>query len=254
MSPKKSSACKQYSVTPIEISGRYLTLTYCLVHNTFLIFRVLFISILLGGCLIHWFWKASLISHLSVVMPFVPFSSLEGLLSSSYQITTLGNSVCQDHFENAKSGIFKDLWESKFKDESKILLDSNPNSGRIAAASTFAHYIDVTSATYIDEYKKCKLQILDFTGQTNLIAFAFPKNSPLLQIFNMKIQEMFESGEINRIISKYTLEMQNCQDNKGKPLGFENIAIIFVIIGFGVLISISVCLAEHLVSWWNKFK
>ena len=245
-------ASRRWSVTPVEISGRYSTLNYCIVHNTFLVFRVLFISILLGGGLIHWFWKASLISHLSVVTPFVPFSSLEGLLSSSYQITTLGNSVCQDHFENAKSGIFKDLWESKFKDKSRSLSEYDVNSGRIAAASTFAHYIDVTSATYIDEYKKCKLQILEFTGRNSLIAFAFPKNSSLLQIFNMKILEMFENGEINRIISKYTLEMQNCQDSKGKPLGFENISIIFVIIGFGVLISISLCLAEHLVSWWKN--
>ena len=74
----------------------------------------MFLATLLGGCLVHWHWKASLISHLSVVIPHNPFSSLEELLLSSYQITILGSSSYQIDFEGAESGLFRDLWLTKF--------------------------------------------------------------------------------------------------------------------------------------------
>ena len=49
---------------------------------------------------------------------------------------------------------------------------------------------------------------------------------------------MSESGELTKIIEKHSKENLNCQTSKGKPLGFENIAIIFVIISVGAAASL----------------
>ena len=49
---------------------------------------------------------------------------------------------------------------------------------------------------------------------------------------------MSESGELMKIIEKHSKENLNCQTSKGMPLGFENIAIMFVIILVGVAASL----------------
>ena len=54
-----------------------------------------FISILIFGSLLHWHWKASIISHLSVVLPDIPFSNGAELAESAYQITMMKGNALQ---------------------------------------------------------------------------------------------------------------------------------------------------------------
>ena len=130
------------------------------------------------GCLTHWHWKASLISHLSVVLPFNPFSSLGELLSALYDIMLLGNSADQNDFEEVKSGIFHELWLSKFSDKNKSLSKSTEESSNIALSSHFTQYVDYNTARSLKEYEACKLKVMKFLGRKFQIGYAFRKNSP----------------------------------------------------------------------------
>ena len=56
-------------------------------------------------------------------------------------------------------------------------------------------------------------------------------------LFNSKLQSMFESGEIMKIILKHSKQSVACDEVRGKSLGFENIAVLFVIIDAGVFLS-----------------
>ena len=151
------------------------------------------------GCLTHWHWKASLISHLSVVLPFNPFSSLGELLTSDYQITTWQNTAYQSDFEQAKSGIYQELWVRKFKNKNKSLTTTEEAiSNTLNGLYTF--YMDYNSARSLPQFKECKLNIMKIKGISNLISLPFPKGSPFLEVFNTKLQKLFESGEIQRII------------------------------------------------------
>ena len=198
----------------------------------------MFLATLLGGCLVHWHWKASLISHLSVVIPHNPFSSLEELLLSSYQITILGSSSYQIDFEGAESGLFRDLWLTKFSDSNKSLTRGNGESTQVALNSHYTHYVDYTSARNTKAYHECKLTIANFFVRKVQLAFAFPKNSPYLSLFNSQLQSMFESGEIMKIIIKHSKGSPSCETQKGKPLGFENISLMFLILSFGAFLSV----------------
>ena len=197
-----------------------------------------FLTIQVFGCLTHWHWKASLISHLSVVLPFKPFSSLEELLSSPYDITLSADSAYQMDFELSKSGIFKELWLSKFSNKEKSLTNNKKQRTNLAINSIFTYYINDISAKNLKEYGDCKLKIMDFSAKKILIGFPFPKNSQYKALFNSKLQKMFESGELQIIIEKHSKETPDCQVTKGMPLGFENIAIIFLIISLGVFSSL----------------
>ena len=70
--------------------------------------------VLVFGSLLHWHWKAALISNLSIEVPKVPFKNMDELISSSYQITLLKDSSWEAEFKNAIDGPFKDAWETKF--------------------------------------------------------------------------------------------------------------------------------------------
>ena len=198
------------------------------------------------GCLTHWHWKASLISHLSVVLPFNPFSSLDELLTSDYQITTWKNTAYQSDFEEAKSGIYRELWVNKFENKNKSLTTTDEAiSNTLNGLYTF--YISYFSARSLPQFKECKLNIMKIKGISNLIAFPFPKDSPFLGVFNTRLQKMSESGEIQRIVEKHAISDPECVTEKGNPLGFENIAVTFVIMVAGILASVFLWFLECII-------
>ena len=206
----------------------------------------MFLTILVCGCLVHWHWKASLISHLSIVLPFTPFSSLGQLLSSKYQITTKANGSNQLDFDQAKSGVYQELWLQKFKDKSKSLTSIEEQKRLILDGDYYTMYVDYNNALAFEEYQNCTFSVMNFKANTNLIAFAFPKKSPFLDLFNWKLQKMSENGELQKILTKYSKNDQDCGSQKGKPLGFENIAVMFLIMVSGIVSSIFICGAERI--------
>jgi hypothetical protein len=142
---------------------------------------VIFLTVLVCGCLTHWHWKASLISHLSVILPFNPFHALEELLSSPYQITLLGNSAFENDFEGP--GLLHELWLSKFLDENKSLTKSTRESSSITLTSHFTQYVDYNTARSLKEYKACKLKAMNFHGRKFQNGYAFRKTLHIFHYF-----------------------------------------------------------------------
>ena len=97
--------------------------------------------------------------------------------------------------------------------------------------------MDINTAKSLEDHNNCNLKITNVLGRKAFLGFAFPKKSPLLLLFNSKLQSMFESGEIMKIILKHSKQSVTCDEVRGKSLGFENIAALFVIIGVGVFLS-----------------
>ena len=145
----------------------------------------------------------------------------------------------------ANNGIFKELWLRKFTVKEKSLAKSRGESMKFVLNSKFTQYINYNSAK-TKEYEDCKIKIMDFSAKKINIGFAFPKESKYLGLFNAKLQKMFESGELQKIIEKHSKESPNCNSSKGLPLGFENIAIVFCIISVGLLTSLILCAVEQI--------
>ena len=104
-------------------------------------------------------------------------------------------------------------------------------------------------ATHLPEYQACRLEHTGFFTQRVDTAFAFQKNSSLKSLFNYGLLKMSENGEIKRIFIKhgfFTGQENKCEGTrKGKKLGFENILVIFILLGSGMLISILLLLLEN---------
>ena len=85
-----------------------------------------------------------------------------------------------------------------------------------------------------------------------LISYGLTKNSPYRIFIDSAIIDLFENGQIRKIIQKWTTSQQNCpkEDNK-LPLGFEKLIFILIIIGFGVLMSM-IMVAYERISYSRK--
>ena len=207
---------------------------------------MVFITVLVFGCLNHWHWKASIISHLSIILPQTPFKSLEELVDSSYQITTIGDSYYSKFWSEAQDGgLLKTIAETKFLDEDASLKSSEEEALAQTQSGPFAFFMVYSVGINFPEYKECKIEDVGFFVGKMDLALGFPKSSPYQDIFHHEMRRMKESGELERIALKYKPEGRTCGGGgKGRTLGFKNIILVFFILGLGLLLSIGSFLLE----------
>ena len=77
---------------------------------------------MLGGLLCYFHWEAMLISYLSKIVISVPFSNMEELSNSDYQVNTLAGSTFFDAFKYGN-----ELWQ-KIYEEKLAMVDQGGNS------------------------------------------------------------------------------------------------------------------------------
>ena len=203
--------------------------------NSFILYflRIIFISILLFGSLIHWHWKASIISDLSVDIPSIPFRSAEELVDSSYQITMEKDTALHQAFESAKSDLFKQIWDTKFRDKEKSLKNTVEEMMNVVKSGQYALlYPEVQT---LEQYKDCSLTDPGFVFFNFDNAFAFPKDSPFKDVFNHALLKMIESGELDKIKTKYK-SIYECDGSSGRSLGISNVGFAFAVFAIGLVL------------------
>ena len=198
---------------------------------------------LVCGSLIHWHLKASIISHLSVDVQDIPFATSTQLLESDYQIVMLKDTAPISILENAPSGIFKQLWDTKFLNKDLSLMGSTTDI--IAEASRGYTMCVPTWEVYAsEEYKTCLISDTGYSLFSFKVAFAFTKYSPFRDLFNHALQMMVESGELEKIKLRYKTLKPDCSGSRGRSIGFENAAFAFLIFFGGLASSIIVLIVE----------
>ena len=67
---------------------------------------------MVGGLLCYFHWEAMLISYLARIVISIPFSNMQELYDSDYQVNTLAGSVYYDAFKYGN-----DLWQMILKEK-----------------------------------------------------------------------------------------------------------------------------------------
>ena len=208
---------------------------------------------MLLGSVNHWYWKASIISHLSVVHEDIPFRSKVELLTSSYQVTTVRDSSHHSVWENSNSALDHQVWKTKFLEEGKSLKKSEQDMISQALSGEFAIYYSQKVIKNTPEYKNCQIVGTGYSPNKADMAFALPHNSPYKDLINAALYRMIENGELTRIFIKHKSQEPDCNTaGKGKPIGFENILLAFIILFGSIALSVCFCLME--VSFMNMKK
>ena len=84
------------------------------------------------------------------------------------------------------------------------------------------------------------------------IAWAFPKKSPYLHIFNFYIQKFKGNGIWKSIEERHNKPSQVCPDLSGKPIAFESCFTAFLALLVGMILSILIILIEFQKSKLSK--
>ena len=199
----------------------------------------------------HWHWKASIISYLSVVYPSIPFNSLGELLSSSYQVTLLKNSAHQEVFEETQSGIFKEIWDKKFEVSEKSLKSSTEEMLSVISNGDYALYGGYSTMETVAEWHDCSITDANFIVNYRDIAFTFPKGSPYRELFDQTLQKMIESGELGRIKKSYAPKKRDCDGRAGNPLGFRTTCFAVAVLLFGIMACVSIFIIEIINNYYK---
>ena len=149
--------------------------------------------------MIHWHWKAGLISTLSVDVPSIPFRSTREIIPSPYQITLLKDSSYQTMFEEAESEPLKTVWRSKFQNKEKSLLTTPEEMVPLVLTGEFAMYETFAAFHTLQAFKDCLITDVGFHVVKMDFAFALPKNSPYKDLFNFMFRKMIETGTLQRL-------------------------------------------------------
>ena len=184
------------------------------------VFRIAFIFILVFGELLHWHWKASLISFLSVEKHHNPFNDLEELVKSNFQITLIAESVAQTVFESAKDGAYHRAWNTKFRKKDKSFRRDLRSMIDLVMKENFVVFDSMTSIKTLQEYKNCEIKNVGFSASKFENAFVLAKDSPYKKAFDRAVEEMHENGEMSRIWLASEDHYHPCGDSQGgKPIG-----------------------------------
>ena len=153
-----------------------------------------------------------LISKLSVSIPEIPFSSLEELVDSQYQISTIGESYYQALWHEMNDSLVQKAGRTKFEDKSRSFKSTEKEVAREALEGNYALFLFHTTATWLEEFKNCQLMDTKVDFSTVPISFMFPKGSPYKPLFDKEILRMKENGVLNRIMKKHRQNRNHCKN------------------------------------------
>ena len=184
--------------------------------------------------MVNFYWKASIISNLSVNLPAIPFRSTSALLDTPYQITLIKDSAYQGVFENSEAEPFKTAWKTKFEDKEKSLKGSLEEMIPLIQSGKYTMFDTYSVLLTLQEYKDCKITDSGFYVNTMSFAFTLQKNSQYTELFNNGMRKMLEHGTLQRILVRNQPSKPSCDDKKkGVALGLANIAFAFFILMVG---------------------
>ena len=94
------------------------------------------------------------------------------------------------------------------------------------------------------EFEECLIVATKTKYTGSPIAWAFPKNSPYLDIFNFYIYEFIENGQWDSIQNEYEPKPQVCLDLSGKPIEISITISAFLYLFGGLFFALIVWIFE----------
>ena len=197
--------------------------------------RVSFLTLLLAGLIIHFYWEATLISYLVVRKPVLPFSTLDELAEQShYRILIAKGTVHIDRFRHSTKPSHIKIW----KDQIEPYLDALPYASGLVSAllqdPKLVMYSEDGSKHHA-RYRQCRFIDAEVPIYTSQLAWAVPKKSKLYPMLSRRIIRLKETGIMQRYFKRYKPQIQKCPDDNGKAIKIKQCVTPFLILLVGTV-------------------
>ena len=101
-------------------------------------------------------------------------------------------------------------------------------------------------STFADGADFCKFHDVEFTAGSNIkIGWMYPYQSILQPIFDKYLIEIMEAGIFDRVVEKYQPNQPVCEKNEIVPINIDCVAILFVILSIGIILSLFFHILEN---------
>ncbi len=216
--------------------------------------RILFFSIIGTAAMIYWHWEAMLVSYLSNRKTVLPFRDLRDMYQSTdFRLALIPDTSFEDKFKYSKDSLFQSIYAERLEPHLSEYA-TYPNH-----LTDMVHFIkdDFDTALYDSfipissskEYRECEIVVTQGKYFMAPYAWAFPKHSPYLDMFNFFINELIEKGQWHALKQKHASFPQICPDMSGKPIDFANCFTAFLIFFTGAGLSVLVMAIELLIQY-----
>ena len=98
--------------------------------------------------------------------------------------------------------------------------------------------------SHTEDFKECRIVSTKGKYMKRQFAWAFPKNSPYLNIFNFYFEKFKEKGIWHSINERYKTKPQICPDLNGKPIEYSSCFTAFLALLGSIIISFFLMLME----------
>ncbi|XP_076314970.1 putative glutamate receptor [Tachypleus tridentatus] len=194
-------------------------------------------------------YNGALVSFLSVPKQMKTIDSLAELVDQkNIKWTFLKDSAHQDLFsQSSNSTVYRQIGKGATE-----LVTSSEEGLDLVLTGQYAFikeksYLDVIMSQDYQKTNFCRVHIAKEEFFKVGFGIALQKNSPYLEIFNLEVMKMIQTGLLEKWRQRYWPKRQDCKDNvKEQRIGLGDLQGIFLFFAIGVALSIIIFLIELL--------
>ncbi|XP_067670713.1 glutamate receptor ionotropic, kainate 1-like [Haliotis asinina] len=171
-------------------------------------------------------YTGNLIAILTITKEYVPFTTLEEVSQQDeYGVGAIRGSYVELMLKTFNSSTFQKLWQMSRRSEMPENLSADEEWQHVLSTLLAGHYVLLLSETAAARLmeERCDVSELNQRFLPTHFSFAFPKSSPLSQLFAKEIMYMTESGLISKWRSSLSPKARQCvNDSRDTPLQFKS--------------------------------
>nr|CAD7267730.1 unnamed protein product [Timema shepardi] len=209
--------------------------------------RLVYLVSCLGGILLLTFYSAKIISVMTAKYNKLPFTSLKGLIEDgSYKLTISRNSNEYFMFANAKSGIYKEMYDTVMSHNPDDMPATTYEGSKMICQDDKTVIIFSNLFSYTTSIP-CVFAVVPEVIYQFSQHYLFQKGSPFTGIVSRKLLKLAESGVIKKIIRDNKADNSFETETNDIAVGLTNVAPIFGILGAGLVMAVLLLGVELLV-------
>ena len=204
--------------------------------------RILLLAVCLFGGMNWYVYNAGLISTLTAknAEPW-PIQTFDDILEKQYQVLLPKGT---SNIEIWKNGPFtKEIYEKTIKDNPDALYEDKSEALKLILSG--GKYVGVGDEEQLLLSSSCKTGAYKGLGFKSQISFGFPRESPMIDLFNHHLLKMKTSGMLSKIFSAVPKVTQSCEENDSiSIISYSNVSFLFLVLAGGAFLSILCLMIE----------
>ncbi|XP_047483452.1 glutamate receptor ionotropic, kainate 2-like isoform X2 [Penaeus chinensis] len=208
--------------------------------------RIFFLASFVTTVLLYCHYTSALFSSLAITTDSQPFRDLRGILENGkYRFGFTEGISVENDFKDSSNYLYQQVWERLvMPPPSGLMQDDGAGLARVRREK-YVHMMDRTNLVYMTR-GQCDLEMLPVPLFSYPSGMAFRRGSPYREVFSRALLILMDSGVTKKLMDKWQPTASFCQSLDIQPLTLTHVFTAFLLLGAGMLLSLSILAGEAL--------